>query len=954
MIDPDRTLASSGESDGQHPGLPRLPRLPGLPGLQGLQETRASIQDPLQTQARLGPAQASPETAQRRQIGRYLVLSSLGVGGMGVVYRAYDPDLDRRVAIKILRGPSTGDAKTRLVREAQAMAKLSHPSVVQVFDVGDIDDGIFVAMDLVEGEDLKAWIDAGSHRWEEVLGVLVQAGEGLAAAHRVGLIHRDFKPANVLLSRDPRTGQLRAQVADFGLARLGDGTPEEFSSESPARDLRTRGGVGSSALQIEITGAGSLLGTPAYMSPEQHDGLVVDARTDQFSFAVALYEALYQRRPFDGETIEALAHESKQPRRPPPPPGSRVPAWLHRLVVRAMHPDRAERFPGMEELLSAIEAGRSKGRRRWAVASAIIAVVGVGVGVGLRGSAPELCVGGPGRIAEAWGDAQRTAGEAAFAGTERPYAADTWSRAAARIDTYSDLWLDAYTETCAATLIRGEVSAAVMDLRMVCLDRHLRDLRLLTQGFAEADATTVEHAVRAVAALPEVAECGNVEQLLREVAEPSPAVAVEVADLRQELGAARSMVRLHQSAQATALLTGLRARVDAVDFPPLRAEFLAGLGIAQLRAGADEESRKTGQEALWAAIESHHDELIDAVLRGLVEAVGYRLGHRDEAQIWIDHAMARVARGGDQPEALAALLQVVAMTEITAGQNHTAQAQLVRSIDLLEGQGEEIALIDPLIALASAYVRSGAYGEAQRPLERALAIIDEELGPTHPQLINALNTLALIHERGARYDQALAALGRTLDLLIAHSGADHPNVGIVRQNVGGMLIRTGDHERARQELTLAREILEASVGPDHIALGGVNTFVGDLELSLGDTAAAAAAYQRSVAVRSAALGDQHFSLGLPLVGLARVALETGDMSEARSQSARALALYEQGDADPGDLGFARLTHAQAIWEEAPEEAIREAEQALRELEGVGPAVAKERREADAWIQEHRR
>ncbi|MFY0536379.1 serine/threonine-protein kinase [Nannocystis pusilla] len=204
------------------------------------------------------------------------MVKQLGAGGMGTVYKAYDPDLDRTVAIKLLHGAAVGEARARMIREAQAMAKLSHPNVVPVFDVGaHREDQVFIAMDLVEGTDLRQWM-ATRPRWTEVVDVFAQAGAGLAAAHAVGLVHRDFKPDNVLLSTDAATGKLRAQVADFGLAR------RDEEHESPVRAAES---ASSSALDTQITRYGAIVGTPAYMSPEQHAGVAVDPRTDQFSFA---------------------------------------------------------------------------------------------------------------------------------------------------------------------------------------------------------------------------------------------------------------------------------------------------------------------------------------------------------------------------------------------------------------------------------------------------------------------------------------------------------------------------------------------------------------------------------------------------------------------------------------------------------------------------------------------
>ena len=226
-------------------------------------------------------------------LGRYVILERLGEGGMGVVYSTYDPELNRRVALKLVRRvPGRGSTEqARLLREGQALARLSHPNVVAVYDVGVHDDRVFVAMELVEGETLRAWVARASRTWREILGVFVQAGRGLAAAHAAGIIHRDFKPDNVLVGADGRV-----RVADFGLAH---------EEGAPLVATGVVGGEVSSegASSMSLTARGSLVGTPRYMSPEQIGRESLDARTDQFAFCASLWEALHGSPPFGSEDL---------------------------------------------------------------------------------------------------------------------------------------------------------------------------------------------------------------------------------------------------------------------------------------------------------------------------------------------------------------------------------------------------------------------------------------------------------------------------------------------------------------------------------------------------------------------------------------------------------------------------------------------------------------------------
>ena len=262
------------------------------------------------------------------KIGRFTVLDVLGQGGMGVVYTAFDEELGRKVAIKVLheRGELGRSRRNRrFLREAQAMARLSHPNVVTIYEVGMLEARVYIAMEYVRGVTMKQWMRSKLRPWQEVLSVCCASGEGLSAAHDTGLVHRDFKPDNVLLGRDGRV-----RVLDFGLARREQG-------ESQERESRVESELSQSVspeiprdfLQDEITKEGALVGTPAYMAPEQHLGEAADARSDQFSFCVVMWEALYGQRPFPGATVGRIAERVLDGDLEPPPEGTRVPAWVN-------------------------------------------------------------------------------------------------------------------------------------------------------------------------------------------------------------------------------------------------------------------------------------------------------------------------------------------------------------------------------------------------------------------------------------------------------------------------------------------------------------------------------------------------------------------------------------------------------------------------------------------------
>jgi WD40 repeat protein len=298
------------------------------------------------------------ERPRPARVGRYQLGEALGAGGMGVVYRAHDPDLDRAVAIKVVQ---TGDASsgTRLLREAQAMARLRHPNVVPIFDVGPAEGAVFVTMPLLEGGTLRDWLHRGAPTFDEILDRFVAAGRGLAAAHAAGLVHRDFKPENVLLGTDGET-----QVSDFGIACLaGDETAPSVSASTLAPGT--------------LTETGDVLGTPDYMAPEQLLGRPSDARADQFSFCIALWEGSYGERPFlmpTADTADPRARLSAIAAGPVPPPRRDRPAWIAQLLVRGLAEDPDRRWPTMQALLDAIAAYRTPRRWRWWRAAGLGAV----------------------------------------------------------------------------------------------------------------------------------------------------------------------------------------------------------------------------------------------------------------------------------------------------------------------------------------------------------------------------------------------------------------------------------------------------------------------------------------------------------------------------------------------------------------------------------------------------
>jgi serine/threonine protein kinase/formylglycine-generating enzyme required for sulfatase activity len=324
------------------------------------------------------------------RIGRYVIVERVGLGAMGVVYGAYDPELDRKIALKLLKpGQRPKDnAKARLLREAKAIARLAHPNVVAVHDVGVFEDQVFLAMEFLAGGTIRSWLAERSRSWREILDVFVAAGRGLAAAHAAGLVHRDFKPDNVLLDREGRP-----RVVDFGIAREADGGRDDEDDDerdgeatlvprgddergaATVSDARLRESGASSRPLLTLTKTGAMIGTPAYMAPEQFLGERGDDKSDQFSFCVALYEALYGERPFAGDDLLAISLSVTQEQLKPLPRDRGVPAWIRRAIVRGLRASPAARWPSMTALIGALADDPAVKLRRRLVAGGAIALV---------------------------------------------------------------------------------------------------------------------------------------------------------------------------------------------------------------------------------------------------------------------------------------------------------------------------------------------------------------------------------------------------------------------------------------------------------------------------------------------------------------------------------------------------------------------------------------------------
>jgi eukaryotic-like serine/threonine-protein kinase len=796
------------------------------------------------------PSEQAPSPLVRgATIGRYVVLGLVGRGGMGEVYAAYDPELDRKVAVKLLRvkpgnGVSLTEGRQRTLREAQAIARLSHPNVVVVYDVGTFRDQVFIAMEFVDGNTATYWLAAQPRSWQEVLRVFRAAGRGLVAAHEKGLVHRDFKPDNVMVGRD---GEVR--VMDFGLARqvadkpaeqtspakrspvvIGDHSAAAVSdpmetvllngpSTGPATPATGTDAPAAGMFEVQLTRTGAMMGTPAYMAPEQFLGTATDARTDQFSFCVALYEALYGERPFSGHTMFALTTAVVQGQVKEAPASSKVPLWVRKVLLRGLRPQAADRYPSMQELIEALGRNPNAARRRF-VAAAAAALVPVALTVGVHQSLANhksTCSAGPTWLAGVWD--LRAPGEAesarqaeihtAFLHTGKSYASEVFATVNRVLTGYSQRWARMYRETCEGSE-RGEQSSEVLDLRMTCLQERLGGLRALTDVFKEANGEVVENAVSAANNLGSLDRCADVP-LLRSVVRPpeDSATRARVEALRHRLAEVKALFDAGRYREGLRDAPRLIDEARALDYQPVLAEALGLMGTMYHKENDSRTAEKLLVDSYLAADASRHDEVRAEDATALVWVVGYQQGRYADAQRWAKYAEAILRR---------------------LGGHELQQAWLLNN-------------------LGCVYDLQGDREGSLRAQQQGLALKERALGRDHPDVGISEGNLAVALEALGRNQEALEHVDRSIEILENGLGAGHPDLATQLNNRGEILNTLGRSRDARASFEKARIIWERELGLDNRNLAYALTGIGVSYLVEGDPLSALVPLERAFKIR---------------------------------------------------------------------------------------------------------
>ncbi len=841
---------------------------------------------------------------------------------MGVVYEALDERIDRSVALKLMRlDTEQADDRARLRREAQALARLSHPNVVEVFEVGEHEGKAYVAMELVDGHPLDRWLRLRRRSPQEIVERFVQAGEGLAAAHAEDLVHRDFKPGNVLVGSDGRV-----RVVDFGLVRQSADSSSQRAPEPgrPSPAVLERFSRLRQTWSRELTRTGTMVGTPAYMSPEQLGGLPIGPASDQFSFCTALFEALlgvhphvvgndWQRLPFN-----VLEGNLQRPR-----PERRVPPTLVRALIRGLSVRPEDRWPSMTALLHELRRSIAPARPRVGpIALALGAVIATGLTWSAVTQAPDHCDDLSTQMRARWNVQTRDAIQRAWQDPSLLGGSEAWARADDHMTHYADDWWAAYRETCG---LRDPVAASV-----ACLQRRIDTLGARLEIMAEPDETMVHNLVPMLSQLPSPHDCAGGDPRPAATSEPDdPVWAAELDEIDARLQAG-------QFETAASLLDTLMSRADLRASPRLAALVNLRLGLLQkLDARLDAASR-TFENAYLHAKQFGLDEAAARAAIAMLQIHGEDLYREAEAERWAGHAYAEVQRVRDpvlRSEYLNAAGRALRAKGDLEGALHRHERALALQREHLPPGHHRTG--DSLFHIGSCLGLRGRIPEALEALRQSLAIYQEALGPRHPRVSRPLSNIGAFLLYAGRDDDALASFEQSLEIL----GEAFPDNSLATRypyiNISEIQASQGRHADAAQTLRTYREhyrrsLVDEDLDPAHFEditcmiltwegafedatrhcdraveaneeqLGTEHTSVADALIRRGNVSArlgrfdeAIADYERAISIHEDPKAGDRLPIGTALTGIAAVREARGDWAAARASLERARSVYQE-------------------------------------------------------------
>lgn len=807
-------------------------------------------------------------------VGRYELRYALGAGAVGVVYRAYDPDLDREVALKLMRPKANSAdaelARQRMLREGRSLARLTHANVVTVHDVGTWQDIVYVAMEHIEGGTLGDWLQTKAPTSEQIARVFAECARGLAAVHDAGLVHRDVKPQNILIGADGV-----AQVSDFGLARV-------------VQELRsTNTFTSSAALPMTLTNTGGSVGTPAYMAPEQLRGEVADARSDLYALGVAFYEAYEGARPFPQTTIEARLEAASLPL----PEGlpAKAPPIVRRAIRKCLAALPEDRFPSAEALRAALQV-RPRKRVRWVLALGAIAMLAGGA-LTVRMLVPDAvtkeCERASHETTRLWEQHQDELAQI-FTADSLPFGDELWSRVAPQSEAYAQQLSSARLRLCRDS----SLAAQAFDQQSQCLNRQARSFALSLGLWLDGNEEQLRRAPSTIETWPDPAECQK--------AQASKALDIRVVELQAlenageyvgALGKAHDLLKtLEQGTYSWLILqmqlgklyrtqrdvkaaqlafTEVVAVAEAIQADEERAE--AWIHLASI--GADEAGNADDAAKALRIAEGVLDRIgLVPTLARSYKLASARLALRRsdplEAEKFLEEAL--LLPTGPLEEALTRQLLARALSQ--SGKPSEMLVQLEKAKGLIaSGAGPNHPDIIPVYnSMVEAYAYQGRLEEAFAAGNRALDLTMQLYGPEHPSLSSILNNLSILHLQNEDPEKGVDLARRALAISEKHRGVNHPDLAVDRMNLAAILVDVGSYPEAKEMYEKARDALVASVGPDHV------------HLSFAE------------------------------LGLAQIAEETGHADDAVPHARRGLALRQQDGVDPYLRAVAAFTLAQVL------------------------------------------
>jgi tetratricopeptide (TPR) repeat protein/tRNA A-37 threonylcarbamoyl transferase component Bud32 len=818
-----------------------------------------------------------PEPGER--IGKYFVLDPIGEGAMGIVVRAYDPDLERSVAIKVvqprLADPSRTEAsRARLLNEARALARISHPNVVTVYEVGLHHGLIFVAMELVDGVDLQRWLKEVPRSWRAIVDAFEAAGRGLHQVHVAGLVHRDVKPANILVGNDGRV-----RMGDFGIARA------SFEVASPVIE----GCEVADGFDLEttaLTADGRVVGTLVYMAPEQHTGADVEPSADQYAFCVALYEALWGRRPFATDMRRLLAAKLAGPVLPVST--RKVPRRLAAIVARGLHPDPSKRFPSMVELCDALRTDPTVRPRRFAAIGA--AAIAAGGAIALVVMRPGPCDDATEPLAGVWDASTRSLVEQVFTDSDRPWATEAWAHTHERLDAYSSEWTAMQRDACEATHVRGEQTAEQLDRRTVCLEGRRRSLAATTELLAAGGNEVVDHAFDLVGRLRPIAPCEDVIALASEVELPDDAtLRAGVDELRTALARARALTDAGRFVEAKELAHQSTAAARELDYAPVVAESLALEGEMLTRAGKAIESRPLLEEGLWTAMGVGHDEVVVEAASSLVYLESQHEQSLVAALRWGELASATLRRKhSEDPHEYVRLENAIGTAQVNAAKYDEGLATFERALARIADDSASVARAGTIRHnIAIQWLERGELQPAREVLESLIADLEPVLGKDHPRLSAMRGTLAQVLGSTGENERAAELFRAEVDGWRLAIGEDSLQVAYARNNLGVVLSQLGKSQESIEVTELALKSFEREGDASGAATALVN--LAEEYKMHGAHDAARSRFAQALELLEKLYPDgKHPDLVSAILGLASVQMNQGRFAEA-------LVGFERGD-----------------------------------------------------------